>query len=172
MVLLSVSPGTSVGRLRVSSFFEPWLVCLSAAKSWVLAEGFPRGAPLPDRRRQKQHLLTACAQVIIRLKNWSRWLEASSNWPLDVDDVDDDDDAGADVPGFWNRREVRSVTTSSLSSAEMNQTDNSQTDKLATVIVVLAVTQHSTHYRWPQRCPSHQSSLYMLTYHFIIDKTK
>jgi len=43
MVLLSVSPGASVGRLRVSSFFEPWLLRLSAAKSWVLAEGFWRG---------------------------------------------------------------------------------------------------------------------------------
>jgi len=32
MVLLFVSSGASVGRLRVS-FFEPWLVRLSAAKS-------------------------------------------------------------------------------------------------------------------------------------------
>jgi len=47
MVLLSVSSGTSVGRLRASFFFEPWLVRLSAAKSWVLVEEFPRGAPLP-----------------------------------------------------------------------------------------------------------------------------
>jgi len=41
----SVSSGASVGSLRVF-FFEPWLVRLSAAKSRVLAEGFPRGAPL------------------------------------------------------------------------------------------------------------------------------
>jgi len=43
-----VSSGASVGRLRVSSFFEPWLVRLSAAKSWVFAKGFPREAPLPN----------------------------------------------------------------------------------------------------------------------------
>jgi len=36
--LFLVSSGASVGYLRVSSFFEPWLVRLSAAKSWVLAE--------------------------------------------------------------------------------------------------------------------------------------
>jgi len=48
MVLLSVSSGASVGCLRVCSFSEPWLVRLSAAKSWVLAEGFPRGAPLSN----------------------------------------------------------------------------------------------------------------------------
>jgi len=33
MVLLAVSSGASVGHLRVSSFFEPGLVRLSAAKS-------------------------------------------------------------------------------------------------------------------------------------------
>jgi len=44
MVLLSVYSGASIGRLRVSSFFELWLVRLSAAKSWVLAEGFSRKA--------------------------------------------------------------------------------------------------------------------------------
>jgi len=32
-LLFSVSSGTSVGRLRVSSFFEPQMVRLSAAKS-------------------------------------------------------------------------------------------------------------------------------------------
>jgi len=48
MVLLSVSSGASVGRQRVSSLFEPWLVRLSTAKSWVLAEGFPRGDSLPN----------------------------------------------------------------------------------------------------------------------------
>jgi len=36
-----VSSGASVVHLRVSSFFEPRLFHLSAAKSWVLAEGFP-----------------------------------------------------------------------------------------------------------------------------------
>jgi len=46
MVLLFVSSGASVGHLRVSSIFEPWLVRLSAAKSWVLVEGFPRMFPL------------------------------------------------------------------------------------------------------------------------------
>jgi len=48
MVLLSVSLGAYVGRLRVSSFFEPQLVRLSAAKSRLLAEGFPGEAPLPN----------------------------------------------------------------------------------------------------------------------------
>jgi len=43
-----VSSVTSVGHLRVSSFFEPWLVHLSAARSRVLAEGFPQWAPLPN----------------------------------------------------------------------------------------------------------------------------
>jgi len=33
MVLLSVSSGASIGRLRVSAFFESGLVRLSAAKS-------------------------------------------------------------------------------------------------------------------------------------------
>jgi len=47
-LLFLVSSGASVGHLRVSSFFEPWLVRLSAAKSWVLVEEFPQGTPLPN----------------------------------------------------------------------------------------------------------------------------